>query len=85
MVELAYILLNFVQTCFMKRIILTLFSALYVNFLLAQEGETKKVNVDINLDSKSESWYASPWVWVVGALVFILLLVALTRGGRRAE
>ena len=27
-----------------------------------------------------------PWVWVVGAAVFILLLVALTRGsGRRAD
>lgn len=69
----------------MKRIILILLSAFYFNFLLAQEGETKKVNVDVNLTNNNESWYASPWVWVVGALVFILLLVALTRGGRRAE
>ncbi len=29
----------------------------------------------------SENWYASPWVWIVGAALFILLLVALTRGG----
>ena len=26
------------------------------------------------------SWYTSPWVWVAGAAVFILLLIALMRG-----
>lgn len=30
----------------------------------------------------SDNWYASPWVWVVGAAVFILLLVALVGGNR---
>jgi hypothetical protein len=28
----------------------------------------------------STDWYTSPWVWVAGAAVFILLLVALLRG-----
>ena len=50
----------------------------------AQETETKKVDVNIDADTGG-NWYASPWVWVVGAAVFILLLVALTRGGRRAD
>jgi len=51
---------------------------------LAQEGGGKDVNINVN--SKGNAWYASPWVWVVGAAVFILLLVALTRGsGRRAD
>lgn len=48
-------------------------------------AQDKKVDVDINTHSDSGNWYASPWVWVVGAAVFILLLVALTRGGRRAD
>lgn len=30
--------------------------------------------------TESENWYASPWVWVIGAALFILLLVALVRG-----
>ncbi|HEU4469885.1 MAG TPA: hypothetical protein VFR58_02275 [Flavisolibacter sp.] len=53
---------------------------------LAQDnGGTKDINIDINAKGDS-AWYASPWVWVVGAAVFILLLVALTRGsGRRAD
>lgn len=39
-----------------------------------------KVDVDINAGSGG-AWYASPWVWVVGGAIFILLLVALLRGG----
>jgi len=26
------------------------------------------------------TWYAQPWVWVVGAAIFIIILVALFRG-----
>ena len=52
--------------------------------LVSFAQETKKVDVDISTGTES-NWYASPWVWVVGAAVFILLLVALTRGGRRAD
>lgn len=28
------------------------------------------------------TWYTSPWVWIVGAAVFILLLVALLGGNK---
>jgi hypothetical protein len=66
----------------MKTFILSLITILYSTFLLAQE-ETKKINVDINTDGEGSAWYTSPWLWVVAAAVFILLLVALTRGGRR--
>ncbi len=39
--------------------------------------------VDVNINTKSDDWYAAPWVWIVGAAVFILLLVAILRGGSR--
>lgn len=45
---------------------------------LAQEKE-----IDVNINTKSDDWYAAPWVWIVGAAVFILLLVAILRGGSR--
>jgi hypothetical protein len=32
---------------------------------------------------QSTYWYSSPWVWVLGAAIFILLLVALLRGGSK--
>jgi hypothetical protein len=40
---------------------------------------TKKTSVSIsaNDNTGANAWYTSPWVWVVGAAVFILLLVAL--------
>jgi len=63
----------------MKKIFLSVLSAFYGTMLLAQE--TKQV--DVNINTKGGNWYASPWVWVVGAAIFILLLVAIARGGRR--
>lgn len=49
----------------------------------AQEG-AMDVNVDINKGGEA-GWYANPWVWIVGAAVFILLLVAIVRGGSRTS
>ena len=42
-------------------------------------AQDKKVDVNISTD-KGGSWYAQPWVWIVGGAVFLLLLVALLRG-----
>jgi hypothetical protein len=48
--------------------------------------DTKKVDVDINADGDGGgSFFASPWVWIIGVAVFILLLVALMRGGARRD
>ncbi len=68
----------------MKKVYSTVLAAFLGLLAFAQEGTGTKIDVDIDKDSAA--WYASPWVWVVGAAVFILLLVALTRGGgRRAD
>ena len=67
----------------MKKAYLSLLAAMVSVVAFAQE---KGAEIDVNINKGGESnWYASPWVWVVGAAVFILLLVALTRGGRRAD
>lgn len=47
--------------------------------------DTKKVDVDISTNNGGGGFFASPWVWVVGIAVFILLLVALLRGGSRRD
>ena len=46
----------------------------------AQDG--KKLDVDVSVD-KGGDWYTQPWVWIVGGAVFILLLVALLRSGKK--
>jgi hypothetical protein len=44
----------------------------------AQEGTTDVEGVV----ATSDTWYGSPWIWIVGAAMFIILLVALTKGKR---
>ena len=46
-------------------------------------AQDKKIDVDVN--TGGGGWYTQPWVWVVGAAVFILLLVALTRSGKSSD
>lgn len=48
-------------------------------------AQEKKVDVDINVDKGGGDWYAKPWVWIVGGAIFLLLLVALLRGGGRRD
>ena len=50
--------------------------------LFAQESSTK---VDINVHKESSAWYTNPVIWIIGAAVFILLLVALLRGGNSSK
>ena len=38
------------------------------------------INVNVNKGGGG-GWYAQPWVWIVGGAIFLLLLVALLRGG----
>ena len=47
-------------------------------------AQDKQVDININTN-KNNSFWGSPWVWVVGAAVFILLLVAILRNGGRRE
>jgi hypothetical protein len=68
----------------MKKAYLTLLLVLTNIILFAQEKSTQ-VDVDINKGNGGGNWYASPWVWIVGVAVFILLLVALTSGRDRSD
>ena len=63
------------------RIMLAIAGSFLSLVCLAQE-KSADVKVDINTN-KGGNWYAQPWVWIVGGAVFILLLVALLRGGNR--
>jgi hypothetical protein len=71
------------KTVVMKKAYLTLLVVL-TNILLFAQEKTTQVDVDIN-KGNGGNWYASPWVWIVGAAVFILLLVALTSGSRSSS
>ncbi|MFV8354672.1 hypothetical protein ACNQGB_00615 [Flavobacterium sp. XS1P32] len=44
------------------------------------QAQDKEVDVNLNLNDGGNDWYAEPWVLVVGAAVFIIIIVALLRG-----
>ena len=50
--------------------------------LLSISGFAQDKKVEISIGEK-DTWYQQPWVWVVGAAVFILLLVAILKSGKK--
>ena len=58
------------------------FTLLLFLFNIALYAQERKVDVDIDLNKNEAQWYNNPVVWVIGGAVFILLLVALLRGGK---
>ena len=65
----------------MKKLFFSLIASLVSLAMWAQDAGGKDINVNVN--TKNGAWYSSPWVWVIGASIFILLLVAISRGGGR--
>ena len=66
----------------MKRIYFLILSAFVSVMALAQEGGTTNVDVNLKTDGGAAGF---PWLWVVGGVVFVLLLVALLSGGRGSD
>lgn len=59
--------------------------ALVVTLCIVQSvawAQDKGLDIDVDVD-KGGDWYANPLVWIIGGAVFILLLVALLRGGSK--
>jgi hypothetical protein len=53
--------------------------------LVSFAQETGGADIDVNINKGGE-WYQQTWVWIVGGALFVLLLVAILRGGsRKAE
>ncbi|MGZ5191451.1 MAG: hypothetical protein ACXWCZ_10555 [Flavisolibacter sp.] len=61
---------------------ITLITFTFLIFLSNVISQDKKVEIDIGVN-REPVWYQQPWAWIVGAAIFILLLVALLRGGKK--
>ena len=64
----------------MKRIYFLVLAAFFNAIAFAQDGGT--TNVDVNLKGNGAGF---PWLWVIGGLVFVILLVALLIGSRGTD
>ncbi len=71
-----------------KMVIMLLVGTFIQAAIWAQDGGSSTTTTTThvsNISDQGSNWYASPWVWVVGGAVFIILLIALTRGGKSAN
>jgi hypothetical protein len=70
----------------MIAMILALQAFVFNTVLLAQE-QTKKVDVNVDLDGAGggPAWYGNWWIWAVAIAVFLIIIVALTNRGNRTE
>lgn len=66
----------------MKKLCSSVLAVLISSILIAQEKATD-VDININKDKGGGSIWGSPILWVVGAAVFIIILVAVSRSGSR--
>jgi len=48
--------------------------------VLWAQDSNQSVTTKTESTTTSTQWYTSPWVWVAGGAVFIIILVALMRG-----
>ena len=62
------------------KIALLTIAGCFVSFLMWAQEKKTDIDISVNKDNGS-AWYAHPVVWVVGGAVFIIILVALLRGG----
>lgn len=65
----------------MKRVYLALVAFCFSIMAIAQEGAAD-INVDVEETGGAGSF---PWLWIVGGIVFIILLIALLGGSSRRD
>jgi hypothetical protein len=76
--------MNMKQT-FNRHLYLLKYLMISFAMMLAYPAISQDGGLDIDIDVDKKEWYEQPWAWVVGAAIFILLLVAILRGGRKGR
>lgn len=58
-------------------------STIFTSVVSYAQSVPEKVDVDINTNGGGSVWYGQPWVWAVGVAIFIVIIVAITRGSSK--
>ena len=69
---------------FLKPIV-TFFTLILIQAMGIAQDASGGQSVTTHTTTTNTTWYAQPWVWIVAGAIFILLLVALVRGGGRND
>jgi putative copper export protein len=63
----------------MFRSLLTFLVLFGLQFTLLGQDTTRS-STKTTTTTTTTTWYTQPWVWVVGAVVLLIIVIALTRG-----
>ncbi|MEP6712608.1 MAG: hypothetical protein ABJA37_09345 [Ferruginibacter sp.] len=59
-----------------------LLSTLFINAAIFAQDSTMTATTTTTSQSTTEkTWYMQPWAWVVGAVILVLIIVAISKGG----
>ena len=56
-------------------------AANFATILVKAQDKAADLNVDVDLDKGGGDWMSNPLVWVIGALVLIVIIALVARGG----
>lgn len=56
-------------------------AANFATILVKAQDKAADLNVDVDLDKGGDDWMSNPLVWVIGALVLIVIIALVARGG----
>jgi len=63
----------------MFKSLFTFLVLLGLQFTLLGQDSTRS-STKTSTTTTTTTWYTQPWVWVVGAVVLLIIVIALTRG-----
>ncbi len=65
---------------------LFLLSAMLVSIMSFAQDSAVSATTHTTTTTTTQTWYAQPWVWVVGGVVLLVLIIALvSSSGNRTE
>ncbi|HMJ47272.1 MAG TPA: hypothetical protein VK498_08080 [Ferruginibacter sp.] len=69
-----------VQKLSFQKVSLFLMAVFMFAFAMAQDSTSTTSSSTTSVTTEQTTWYTQPWAWVVGGVIFILIIVALVRG-----
>jgi hypothetical protein len=67
-----------IRSIYKSTVAFVMLSLIQIIAFAQDNGGSSKVTT--TQTTTNTTWYAEPWVWIIGGAVFILILVALLRG-----
>lgn len=77
---------HLLKSLLLKRTFLSLALMITYTIIRAQDSAMQTTSTTTSTTTTEQhTWYAEPWVWVVGGIVLLLVIIALVKGNGSTE